>query len=65
MKKVLGLLFVAGLFVFASCGGEATTETETTEPAVEEAPPMEETTVDTANAPIDTTGAAADTTATM
>lgn len=45
MKKVFGLLFVAGLFAFASCtDGETTTETETvetTETTVEETPVLE------------------------
>jgi hypothetical protein len=47
MKKVFGLLFVAGLFAFASCNNteETATEVETTEETVvEEAPVMEDTT---------------------
>jgi hypothetical protein len=40
MKKVFGLLFVAGLFTFASCNNteETATEVETEETVVEEAP---------------------------
>lgn len=54
MKKVFGLLFVAGLFVFASCNntGETATESETTETVVDETVPMEE--VDTTTMPVDT-----------
>ncbi|WP_299826064.1 hypothetical protein [uncultured Pontibacter sp.] len=55
MKKVFGLLFVAGLFAFASCNNaeETATEVETTEETVvEEAPVMEE---DTTTVPVDTT----------
>jgi hypothetical protein len=54
MKKVFGLLFVAGLFVFASCTNteETTTEVETIE-TVEEV--EVETEVDTTVTPIDTT----------
>jgi hypothetical protein len=54
MKKVFGLLFVAGLFVFASCTNteETTTELETVE-TVEEV--EIETEVDTTVTPIDTT----------
>ncbi|GAB3202651.1 hypothetical protein ABID22_002740 [Pontibacter aydingkolensis] len=58
MKKVFGLLFVAGLFAFASCNNaeETATEVETTEETVvEEAPVMEE---DTTTVPVDTTEAA-------
>lgn len=58
MKKVFGLLFVAGLFAFASCNNteETATEVETTEETVvEEAPVMEE---DTTVVPVDTTEAA-------
>jgi hypothetical protein len=61
MKKVFGLLFVAGLFAFASCNSaeETATETETT---VEETT-VEETTVDTTTAPVDTTATPVDTAA--
>ena len=58
MKKVFGLLFVAGLFAFASCNNaeETATEVETTEETVvEEAPVMEDTTA----TPVDTTVAPA------
>lgn len=59
MKKVFGLLFVAGLFTFASCAeGETTTETETVETTVEETPVMEDTTsveTDTTATPVDST----------
>jgi hypothetical protein len=58
MKKVFGLLFVAGLFAFASCNNteETATEVETTEETiVEEAPVME----DTTTVPVDTTQAPA------
>ncbi|MBC5994744.1 hypothetical protein [Pontibacter cellulosilyticus] len=58
MKKVFGLLFVAGLFAFASCNNaeETAAEVETTEETVvEEAPVMEE---DTTVVPVDTTEAA-------
>lgn len=58
MKKVFGLLFVAGLFAFASCNNteETATEVETTEETVvEETPVME----DTTTVPVDTTQAPA------
>ncbi|WP_461489927.1 hypothetical protein [Pontibacter sp. HJ8] len=59
MKKVFGLLFVAGLFAFASCNTaeETATEVETTE-SVEGV----ETEVDTTSAPVDTTAAPVDST---
>jgi hypothetical protein len=62
MKKVFGLLFVAGLFAFASCNNaeETATEVETTE-TVEEVEVESE--VDTTATPADTTAAPADTTA--
>jgi hypothetical protein len=63
MKKVFGLLFVAGLFAFASCNNaeEATTETEATETTVEEAPvdTAATMTVDSTATPVDTTTAPA------
>ncbi len=56
MKKVFGLLFVAGLFVFASCeSGTTTTEETTTDEVIveeEDATMME---VDTTTTEIDTT----------
>ncbi|NEM99597.1 hypothetical protein [Pontibacter burrus] len=57
MKKVFGLLFVAGLFAFASCNNaeETATEVETTETTVEETV-VEDTTnmeVDTTATPVD------------
>lgn len=60
MKKVFGLLFVAGLFTFASCAeGDTATETETVETTVEETPIMEEDTTlvetDTTAMPVDST----------
>lgn len=61
MKKVFGLLFVAGLFTFASCaeGETTTTETETVETTVEETPVVEEDTTlvetDTTAVPVDST----------
>jgi hypothetical protein len=56
MKKVFGLLFVAGLFAFASCNNtEGTaTEVETTE-TVEEVEVETAEEVDTTAAPIDST----------
>lgn len=55
MKKVFGLLFVAGLFAFASCNNteETATEVETTE-TVEEVEVETEMEVDTTATP-DTT----------
>ncbi|WP_299709090.1 hypothetical protein [uncultured Pontibacter sp.] len=55
MKKVFGLLFVAGLFTFASCNNteETATEVETTE-TVEEVEVETEMEVDT-TATMDTT----------
>ncbi|MDX5436509.1 MAG: hypothetical protein LPK03_04905 [Pontibacter sp.] len=64
MKKVFGLLFVAGLFAFASCNNaeETTTEAEVTEETVvEEAPVVEDTTaveVDSTVAPVESAAAA-------
>ncbi|ARS36640.1 hypothetical protein [Pontibacter actiniarum] len=64
MKKVFGLLFVAGLFAFASCNNaeEATTEAEVTEETVvEEAPVVEDSTAleaDTTVATVDSAAAA-------
>jgi len=58
MKKVFGLLFVAGLFAFASCNNaeETATEVETTET-------VETVEVDTTTAaPADTTATPEDTT---
>ncbi|GAB3823033.1 hypothetical protein [Pontibacter rugosus] len=57
MKKVFGLLFVAGLFTFASCSNaeETATEVETVEQTV-----VEDTTsleADTTAAPIDSAAA--------
>jgi hypothetical protein len=60
MKKVFGLLFVAGLFVFASC--ESKPAEESTETTVEETT-VEETTVDTAATTVDTTATPVDTAA--
>ncbi|PVY39270.1 hypothetical protein [Pontibacter virosus] len=56
MKKVFGLLFVAGLFAFASCNNteETATEVETTE-TVEEVEVETDVDVDTTATPIDTT----------
>ncbi len=58
MKKVFGLLFVAGLFVFASCNNtdKAATEGETVETVIDETTVVED--VDT------TTAISVDTTAT-
>ena len=58
MKKVFGLLFVAGLFTFASCNNaeETATEVETTETTVEET--VVETEVDTTAMPVDTAAVA-------
>ncbi|MCX2741368.1 hypothetical protein [Pontibacter anaerobius] len=64
MKKVFGLLFVAGLFAFASCNNteETATEVETVEETVvEEAPVVEDTTAvdaDTTATPVDSASAA-------
>jgi len=58
MKKVFGLLFVAGLFAFASCNNAEETATEAEvveETVVEEAPVVEETVVDSAAVEADTT----------
>ncbi|WP_439880476.1 hypothetical protein ACSX1A_15120 [Pontibacter sp. MBLB2868] len=63
MKKVFGLLFVAGLFAFASCNNteEAATETEVTEETVvEETPVVEDSTAleaDTTVVPVDSAAA--------
>ncbi len=61
MKKVFGLLFVAGLFAFASCSNadETASETETVETTVEETPMMEET-VDSTAMSVDSVEAPAD-----
>ncbi|TPE45196.1 hypothetical protein [Pontibacter mangrovi] len=59
MKKVFGLLFVAGLFAFASCNNteETAAEVETVEETtVEEAPVVEDSTAveaDTAATSVD------------
>ena len=58
MKKVFGLLFVAGLFAFASCNNAEETATE-----VETAETVETVEVDTTTAaPADTTATPEDTT---
>lgn len=54
MKKAFGLLFVAGLFTFASCSeGETTTETYETETTVET--PVEIDSTVTTDIDVDTT----------
>ena len=59
MKKVFGLLFVAGLFAFASCNNteETATEVETAEETVVEEAPVEEVVEDTTAVEADTTAA--------
>ncbi|GAA4426403.1 hypothetical protein GCM10023188_08430 [Pontibacter saemangeumensis] len=63
MKKVFGLLFVAGLFTFASCSNatETASEVETVEETtVEETPVVEEEVTETEVAPVDSAAAPID-----
>jgi PBP1b-binding outer membrane lipoprotein LpoB len=55
MKKVFGLLFVAGLFTFASCSNatETASEVETVEETTVEEAPVEEEVIDSVAAPVD------------
>ncbi|WP_187264446.1 hypothetical protein [Pontibacter beigongshangensis] len=56
MKKVFGLLFVAGLFVFASCeSGTTTEETTTTDEIIVEEDDATMMDVDTVTTEVDTT----------
>ena len=55
MKKVFGLVFVAGLFVFASCESGTTTEETTTDAVVVEEDDATIMDVDTVTTEVDTT----------